>query len=75
MHTSYTNTNIVSYLLQYYFCLLNFVCPLLGCHFFNGVNGVENGLLTCDQVVLLLFLFKRRRKGKLRTPDRRLIGD
>ena len=67
------NTNIISYLLQYYFCLLNFVRPFLGCHFFFfcWVNGVENGLSTCDQAVLLLFLFGRR-KWKLRTPDRRL---
>ena len=28
------NTNIIGYLPQYYFCLLNFVRPFLGCHFF-----------------------------------------
>ena len=33
------------------------------------------GLLTCDQAVLLPFLFGRRKSQKRRSPDRRLTGD
>ena len=41
MHSSYTKHKHYQLLAPYYFCLLNFVCSLLGCHFFRSEWGGE----------------------------------
>ena len=71
MHTSYTKHKHYQLLAPILLLFIKFCLFTSGLSFFCGVNGVENGLLTCDQAVLLLLLFGRR-KWKLRTPNRRL---
>ena len=71
MHTSYTKHKRYQLLTPILHLFIKFCLFTPGLSFFCGVNGVENGLLTCDQAVLILFLFGRR-KWKLRTRDRRL---
>ena len=54
-------------------CLLHLVRLLLGCHFLRSEwSGEYNGRWAIN--LGLLFLFGRR-KRKIRTPDRMLMGD
>ena len=76
MHTSYTNhkQTLISYLLQFYVSVyLHLVRLLLGCHFLRGEwSGEYNGRWAINLGLLSLF---GRRKRKIRTPDRMLMGD
>ena len=76
MHTSYTNhkQTLISYLLQYYFSVyyISFVHFWVVIFLRSVWSGEYNGRWAINPGLLFLF---GRRKRKLRTPDRRLMGD